>query len=260
VQYCPDPSRLEEVNVGVVLFCPELSFLDLRLTKNNSRIARVFKGREFRPWTLDAAKNALAERLRSSSCRPRTAEEFQHFIDTRGNELVLTPSRPMKVKQPLDQLEALFEELVLEPARPAKERSGGQIPGLLQGVFARLVLEQRAQQDVRAKVPVVNRSIRCPYAYRNGALHYVKPQRFSPVEDSATGTAMRLAVEGDLLKRHGADAQGEKRLVVLASFAADDPNQSLKDRVLMVLAEYRVRAVSPEQVAAFAEEVQREAH
>ena len=71
---------------------------------------------------------------------------------------------------------------------------------------------------------------------------------------------MKLAVEGDLLVRHGADEQGEKRLVVLANFAADDPNQSLKERMLKILAEHRVRAVSPEQVAAFAEEVQRVAH
>ena len=63
-----------------------------------------------------------------------------------------------------------------------------------------------------------------------------------------------------MLVRHGGDEQGEKRLVVLASFAADDPNRSLKGRVLKILAEYRVRAVSPEQVGAFAEEVQREAH
>lgn len=68
------------------------------------------------------------------------------------------------------------------------------------------------------------------------------------------------AVEGDQLVRHGADKQGEKRLVVLASFTAEDPNEVLKERVLKVLAEYRVRAVAPEQVAAFAEEVEREAH
>lgn len=71
---------------------------------------------------------------------------------------------------------------------------------------------------------------------------------------------MKLAVEGDLLVRHGGDEQGEKRLVVLANFAADDPNQNLKERVLKWLAEYRVRAVSPEQVAAFAEEAQQVAH
>ena len=38
------------------------------------------------------------------------------------------------------------------------------------------------------------------------------------------------------------------------------PTRSSKERVLKILAEYRVRAVSSEQIADFAEEVQREAH
>jgi hypothetical protein len=58
----------------------------------------------------------------------------------------------------------------------------------------------------------------------------------------------------------GRGSASPPRCVVLANFAAADPNRSLKERVLKILAEYRVRAVSPEQVAAFAEEVQREAH
>lgn len=260
VQYCPDASRLESVNVGVVLFCPKLNYLDVSLAKNDDRISRVFKGREFRPWTLESAKNALAERLRSESYRPRSLEEFQHFIDTRGNELVLTQARTMRVAQPSDELEALFKELVLEPARPQRNRSSRQVPDVLEGVFSRLVLERRALRDVRAMIPLVNKQIACPYAYRNGALHYVKPQRFSPVESAATATAMKLAVEGDLLVRLGADEQGEKRLVVLVQFTSGDPNQELRERVLKVLAEYRVRAVAPEQVSAYAEEVQREAH
>ena len=48
--------------------------------------------------------------------------------------------------------------------------------------------------------------------------------------------------------------------MVLTDFTAEDPNQNLKERVLKILAEYRVRAVAPEEVAAFAEEIQREAH
>src|SRR5436190_5271048 len=115
VQYCPDPSRLEAVNVGVVLFCPSLNYLDLRLAANNDRVARVFRNRQFRPWVLDSAKEALADRLRSESYRPRTIEDFQLFIDTRGNEVVLTPLRPIKVSQPTGDLEGLFLDLVQEP-------------------------------------------------------------------------------------------------------------------------------------------------
>ena len=46
------------------------------------------------------------------------------------------------------------------------------------------------------------------------ALNLVKPQWFSPEEKKATATAMKLAVEGDLLARHGTDERpdAERRL------------------------------------------------
>jgi len=39
IQYCPDPSRLEAVNIGVALFCPELRFLRARFGRR--RLASV---------------------------------------------------------------------------------------------------------------------------------------------------------------------------------------------------------------------------
>jgi len=32
VQYCPDPSRVEAANVGAILFCPTLPYLDVRMS------------------------------------------------------------------------------------------------------------------------------------------------------------------------------------------------------------------------------------
>ena len=42
IQFCPDPSRLEGVNIGVLLFSPENGKLKFRLTENNRRIRKVF--------------------------------------------------------------------------------------------------------------------------------------------------------------------------------------------------------------------------
>src|SRR5260370_607690 len=90
IQYCPDAARLETVNVGLVVFNPSADYLGVRLAEDNDRIGRVFRGHQFRPWVLEAAKRALANRLQSSTYRPHTLEDFQHFIDSRGNELRLT--------------------------------------------------------------------------------------------------------------------------------------------------------------------------
>ena len=52
VQFCPDYSRLEAVNVGLVLFCEPLAFLGVRLVESNKRVARVFGKDSFRPRSL----------------------------------------------------------------------------------------------------------------------------------------------------------------------------------------------------------------
>jgi hypothetical protein len=258
VQFCPDHSRLEAVNVGVVLFCPALSFLDLRLADNNDRVARVFRPRIVRSGDLDSAKKALADRLHAEAYRPRTPEEFEKFVFTRGNALLLTPPRPTRVDHPEDDLNALFQELVLPPSTRKTPRFRVVSPELAR-VFAQLALEGRAQRNVKARVPVVGKEIRAPFAYRNGVLHLVKPHLFSAEEGAATSAAMKLAVEGDLLARHGTDAEGEKHLVIVAGFPREKESQAIRQRVLGVLGEYKVRSVTPEQVASFAEEVKREA-
>jgi hypothetical protein len=64
---------------------------------------------------LDAVKRAVANRLRSADSRPRSLEELQHFVDTRGNDVILTPPRSMRVEEPARQLDDLFRQLILDP-------------------------------------------------------------------------------------------------------------------------------------------------
>lgn len=63
VQYCPDVARQEAANVGVVLFCPELSFLEARLASSNHRLRRFFGEEADQYRHLNAMKAALEDRL-----------------------------------------------------------------------------------------------------------------------------------------------------------------------------------------------------
>ena len=42
IQYCPDLSRLEAANIGVLLFCPEVRFIRAKTSAGNDRIRRFF--------------------------------------------------------------------------------------------------------------------------------------------------------------------------------------------------------------------------
>ena len=65
IQYCPDLSRLEAANVGVLLFCPERQFIQARVSHNNDRIRRFFSPEQTDWPQLNALKDSVARRLRS---------------------------------------------------------------------------------------------------------------------------------------------------------------------------------------------------
>jgi Protein of unknown function (DUF3037) len=109
IQFCPDPSRLEAVNVGVLLFCPGTKFA-ARTAKGNRRPRKLVD--QLDKASLNAAKRALERRLEVDASRFQTLQDLQQFADTRGNILELTKPRPIKVFDPAADLDKLFHELV----------------------------------------------------------------------------------------------------------------------------------------------------
>lgn len=256
IQYCPDASRLEAANIGVLLLCPDIRFVRARTAAANDRIRRFFKGQPIDLKRVNAAKRAIERRVETDHERFRTPEDLVRFVETRGNDIVLTPPRPMKVLDAERELEQLFDELVGGRARRGGKRN--DFPEV-DAVFRRPSLQGRVLFDQSISVPVLERPLRVPYAYRNGVVNLVKPQRFARDEAQATSTAMRLAIEGDLLARHKIENQ-EHKLIVVPAFESDSEPSGLRNRIDGVLGEYRVRVIHGSKLDAFAAEVEREAH
>jgi hypothetical protein len=257
IQFCPDASRLEAVNVGVVLFCPDAGFLAARTAAGNQRAEKIVGRGKLDKAALNSAKRAIERRLEVDRDGFQNLDDLKRFVATRANALQLTDPRPVKVFDAQQDLDSLFEELV--GGRPRCQDRPPATPEL-DCVFHRLHDQGRARLDWEVSVPMVGRTLRVPYAYRNGEWNLVKPQRFSGTESSAINTAMRLALEGDLLQRHSNDEEGTKRLIVVSLFREDDHTGSLTDRVAELLGEYRVRTVKPAEIAQFAAQVERNAH
>ena len=69
IQYCPDPSRLEAINIGVALYCPELGYLRARFGRRKTRVRQLFGKQE---WEfVELQRVALEARL------ARRDEEFR---------------------------------------------------------------------------------------------------------------------------------------------------------------------------------------
>ncbi len=111
IQYCPDPSRMEVCNVGVLLYVPR-QYLEVKFQKHNLRCVRFFGDAVDGEW-INQAKESLATRLAGDKKYFLAGQlRLELFIATRVNKVQLTPLRPCKVEDSAAELERLFVELV----------------------------------------------------------------------------------------------------------------------------------------------------
>ena len=114
IQYCPDASRLEACNMGVLLFRLEPRVLLWRMSFCTVRIRRFF-GRDGDldadyllglQWNIDDSLDREVPGI-------LTLADLEAFIGQLANEIRITTPRPMVIESPEETLETLFRELVL---------------------------------------------------------------------------------------------------------------------------------------------------
>jgi len=256
IQYCPDRSRAEVANVGVVLFCPSLRFIDARTAGGNDRVRRFFRGRDIDIDRLNLVKRGIEKRLQVQAASFTTIADLVGFIETRANDIVLTTPRSIKVTDPHADLDQLFQELV--GGRQRRELVSVGVPELDEP-FSRLRDEGKVWTKEHVRVPVLGTLLRAPYAYKNGAVNLVMPFVFARHEDEARRKAGHLAIEGDLLAKY-AEAAGQRYKLVVVSGGQGAVLDQRESAFAPLFDEYSVRFVRRQQIPEFVQQVEREAH
>lgn len=251
VQFCPDASRMEAVNLGVLLFCPDLKYLNVRLAAGNQRAEKLVARQDLERHALEAAKKALTERLATDCQSFRDVEDLKRFVNTRANWLKLTTPRSARVTDPEHDLNRMFAELV-ETNAPAKATpEPSKVLTLLSTKFEKLYSEGRAELKFPVTIPITKEPFNVPYAFRNGTWNLVKPQRFSSL-NSVEVTALK----GSLLSGHA--EQNPMRLIVVSSI---EEGKSLRpETVESLFKAFNVENVPEDRVPQFLDRVEREAH
>jgi hypothetical protein len=224
VQYCPDIARREAANVGVVLFCPDLHFIESKLIRSNHRIRRFFGEEADNYQHLNAMKDSLANRLEVEKSEFKSLEDLKTFVATRANKVILTDPRPVKILDPMTDLEALYRELVLEPSRPLSVQAEIPLRKRLDVALMGDDVRKFMQRNITVSVPSLKESIEIPYGYKNGRFNLIKPIEFTQQSESRLiNAACKTAMEGLSLYRHGDPQLGELQLIVVAEFISAQP-------------------------------------
>lgn len=251
IQFCPDLSRLEAANVGVVLFCPEPHFLEVRMAEENSRIQRFF-GRDAFDWSrINSYKLGIKERLEIEGKDFRGPDDLKNFAQRRGNSIQLTAPRPITVRNAGRDLEELFEEVVGQRKRPKAER------GLRRRLVEQLEganLGSKLKWDIEIHIPSLNKEIDIPFGFQNGRFNLVQPVSFQAADPSQLRrTASAHAIEGLALFEHPDESLGNLELVVVGQFRSDA--NGAREDIRRILQQGRTRLYASTEVDDLIQEI-----
>jgi len=246
IQFCPDPSRHEGVNVGVGLFSPSEKRVLVQIARSNVRIRKVFGNQDWR--FVNRAKMSIENQLRSQQFL--SVEEFEGYISKRANVMQLTAPRPVRVTDLRTDLDDLFVRLVdvgvVEPKR--------RINGYLTKKFKEAGVVEMVKRSINIELPEINKSIRVPYGYQNGRFNLIAPVQVDPNPETMMSKIGKSAIEGQLLYERPDPAFGEMRLVVVANFD-EQIERSTREFLQKTLDDHFVKFYSFEDLSALMDDI-----
>lgn len=220
VQFCPDLSRLEAANVGVILQVPDRGFIRAQMASGNDRVRRFFSGQELGGLEhINIMKQALANRLEVEQDQFKSPDDLRRFAEQQANKLVVTPPRFVKVFNPEQDLENLFNELVGGRGQRRERDEVEPVRRLLIRAFEKEKLGPLLRRNVTVRIPAFHTELTVPFAFDNGACNLIQPFRFSHATPSGIrNAACQLAVQGISLHRQPDEKLGQMQLLIVGAF------------------------------------------
>jgi hypothetical protein len=213
IQFCPEPDRMEFINVGLILSIPDAAgYLRVEFVEEPKRVERLFghiSERYFRS-VADVIKFRVEEGFNREF-----PFDFDEFIDRRANDVRITRLMSIRIDHDPDwEFDALFNKLVgTRRVRPPASRARAELKNL----FREYNVEQILDRPREIKLKTSDISIRAPYAYQNGHYNLIDSIRITEDDSYSLREVGKKAIEGDLLRREN-EFFGA-RLVIVADFS-----------------------------------------
>jgi hypothetical protein len=226
IQYCPDWTRLEVCNIGVLLFCPDSKYLDAEMTQNNKRIHTIF-GKDHSLDYVKTFKNALVNKIRFERKNINNLDDLKMFIARRANNFLITEPRSIAVDNPQQELTRLFTEIFGETLKttPALKRPPikKEFLDTLKRKFGNELNNRVVINLPEIKVPIPGVTIRPCAGFMNGTFNIVLNERFTP-RDSFKKISCDTMI-GKFLYDKEDEPWGKQRLLILADIVDNESNE-----------------------------------
>ncbi len=232
LQFTPDLSRHEFVNIGVLVYSPRSQSLRVRFVDSNRRITQVF-GKQDTAF-LTNLKESFQNRLAREFFEDK--QSLESFMSKRANAIQLTALQPLSITNLDADVSMLFGKLV----EGAKERRRKRIDRFLGERLNEAGVAQLVQKSVTVHFPFFDEPIRAPFGYQNGRFNLISPVSFKDDLSDVTSKAGRRALEGKILFDHPDAGLGNLCLNVVGKFP-DNFEDTVKAMIRNVLADNNVK-------------------
>jgi hypothetical protein len=222
------------VNVGVILLAPQQGFIKARMAGGNDRVRRFFGADAGDLESINFMKQALASRIEAEGDQFKSAEDLQRFAEQQANMLTITAPRFVKVFNPEQDLESLFNELIGGRGQRQPSDEVEPVRRLLSRAIRKEGLDGFVRRNVTVKVPAFHTELTVPFAFYNGACNLIQPARFN--QSTMTGirsAACQLAVEGSSLHRRPDEKLGQVQLLVVGAFRKEAEQEEILVRDIL---------------------------
>jgi Protein of unknown function (DUF3037) len=259
VQYCPDLSRLEVANIGVVIFCAELNYIDVRMTQNHKRISQMFGKGQRDLKRLRTVKAGLQEKLTTGGNELMSLEKLNHLAALHVNTIRMTQFMPCRVStDPKVDLQNMFAELVEFNSGPKPISKVDALARSLEECFAVPDISNRIYRKLKVRIPILNREEEIPYGFQNGRLNLIAPVVFPVGKSAFEDRAAKYAIEGRSLYDNPDPKRGALQMLVVGQF--EDGATDSVETAKRILDSHQVRFVRKSELPQLADEIRTNGH
>jgi DUF3037 family protein len=257
VRFVPDAFRGEGVNLGVILLCPDMCFLEWKLTSNHQRARRFFKY-ETDVERLRVLGLGLSDRLKQNRAMLLDPARLRDFISRHQDMVQLTELRSITVSDPFAELARLFARLV-EPASEVPTRrlmNAKRVRDLTASKLQSAGLLHRVKQDVEFEARYRTTPYKFSFGYQNGLYKLIHTTSFAS-QDANGGCerALVLLAEIDDVMKHQDGHKLEFQVV------AEPPEQpEAQKAVVTAFRDKGIRLWTPDAIDPLVEQVKAEIH
>ena len=219
IQYCPDWTRLEVCNIGVLLYCPQRQFLDVKMSRKIAGRIRKFFGQDHSLDHFQIFREIFAQRILAEKDRISELDDLKRFIAGCANSFLITEPRSIAVDDPEQELCDLFTEVFGESPKQEKAKRVPAKKRFYEALEKKLgaSLDERVKRDLPAievPIPGFHETIRPCAGFLNGSFNLIVERRLT-TENSFKRMSSDMII-GRFLYEKEDEHWGKRSLIILA--------------------------------------------